>query len=871
MSKKISKNKWVNTLQASLVALMVGAGPAFADGSGSEQTFQLNIPAKPLADALVDFSKSTNIAVLTADIGNKLERLNSRKLSGQYDAAEALEALLSGYGLEYEFKSDETIIIRPIGSSARVQQASFKAIGFNTTADYEANLSAYEDDESMDESTAFELDEIIVTASRRSQKLQDVAMSMASVDPEKFIATGLTSIEDVIDYTPGVNFNTDGSAGSGNISVRSVTQSGPIAVTAIYIDDVPVTSSTPFAFGGDLFLDGLMDDLERVEIIKGPQGTLYGASSMGGIIRYISKNPALEETRGRASVDISSTKEGGITQLYRAMVSTPIVEDKIGFTVSGFYNDQAGFIDRLDPTTLALAEEDYNTAEIYGMSAAAFVKFSEATSLKLSAMYQTTKSRGNDLVRFTVANPDNIVLVPENGKFEVADVEPGSREIEYKKADMTFKHAFDWGEFVSVTGYAKYSNPERSDLITGNEALADFIAGSPPGTSTGLPLISAAESEKFIQEFRLSSANNDTFEWQTGLFYTKDKTDNVQSLIVEPQGVVLTDVSFPSEYVEKAAFANVTYYLTPDFDVTAGLRYSDTSLDANFNFAGLLVDAFVANPSVDDDVLTYLFNARWRVQEDMSLYARIASGYRPAWVNVPILDVVTGQASSSVVNSDSLWSYEVGAKGSLLDGKFTYDVALWAMTWDDFQASIELNGLSTGGNAGVSQSSHGLEGTFNALLTDQLRVQATAAYTKSKIDEDSVGLSAAADERTPSLPKWTASLQATYDYTIGSDIDAAVGFGVRYVGKYNTDYLGDASRGIGFGLTRQFPIEEVVLADLNANFTKDNFTLTLYATNLFNNYTFGTGGVSLDGFGNTSAGASVVTPRTIGASLGFAF
>ncbi len=563
--------------------------------------------------------------------------------------------------------------------------------------------------------------------------------------------------------------------------------------------------------------------------------------------------------RGNASVDISTTKEGGVSQLYRGMISAPIVKDKFGITVAGFYNDQAGYIDRLDPATLELADDDFNESEVYGVSITGLLKFSEAASLRVSGMYQKSKASGNNLVRFNVADPDNIVLVPQNGDYEVAGPDPGFNNLEYKKADATFKYAFDWAEFTSVTGYAQHTNPQFSDPILTIGTVIDFISGSPPGTTTSIPVSAEAEAEKFVQEFRLSSLNNDTLEWQVGLFYSKDETSNIQLAVAQPQELILNSSQFPSSYEEKAAFANVTYYVTPNFDVTAGLRYSEPSLDADFNFSGLLVTPLAGQFSVSENVTTYLFNARWRVEDNLSLYARVASGYRPAWVNIPVVDAFTGQATSSIVDADSLWSYEIGAKGSVLEGKLSYDVALWAMQWNNFQTSLTLNALTSGGNAGVGQSSHGFEGTFNAFVTDQFRLHATVAHTKSTLDADSVGLGAVAGEATRGLPDWTASLRANYDYTIG-DINAAVGLGVRYVDELNGPYLGDPARGIGFGLTRQFSFGEVVLTDLNARFTKGNVTLNLYATNLFDSYDFATGGVGIDGLGNVLAAALLLNP-----------
>ncbi|MEM9152475.1 MAG: TonB-dependent receptor, partial [Cyanobacteria bacterium P01_F01_bin.3] len=814
------RDNLVRAIQASCIALLVGTTTVSAGQNVADQTFELDIPAKPLTDALVDFSKSTNIAVLTADIGNSLEGVNSRKLLGQYNAVEALEALLSGYGLQYEFTSDETIIIRPVSSGPKLQRASFKTIDYTTTVDYGANSSAYDGNQSADDVDTVRLDEILVTASRRAQRLQDVPMSITSINPEEFVAVGLTSLEDVIDYTPGVNFNGDGQPGQGTVTMRAVSQESSIPVTAIYVDDVPLTTSTPFAFGAGVLLDGLLGDLERVEVIKGPQGTLYGASAMGGVIRYITKDPALEQLRGRVSADLSTTKEGGSSQLYRGMVSIPIIKDKAGLTVSGFYNDRGGFIDRLDPFTLEVAQEDFDESEIYGVSATGLFRFSDKASLRLSALNQSTEAFGAAAVRFNVVNADEVIadpnvqaiLEPLNGDYNVAVPDPGFNNLEYTKADATFKYGFDWGEFTSVTGYAKYVNEQLSDVITGNEATIDFLTGSPPGTSQSVPSSAEAGAEKFVQEFRLSSSNNESLEWQVGLFYSRDNTNNIQFITAEPQGIILNNSRFPADYEETAAFGNVTYYLTPDFDVTAGLRYSDTSFDADFNFGGLVIESLAGQFGTSESVTTYMFNARWRVQDNRSLYARIASGYRPGYVNTPVNDRITGQVASTTVRSDTLWSYEVGAKGNEFDGRFSYDLALWAMDWDDFQATLSLSGVATGGNAGVSQSSYGFEGTFNLLLTDNFRIQNTVAYTESTLDDDSVVLGAVDGEETRRLPDWTASLRAGYDYNIG-DIDASIGFGVRYVGELSGPYIGDVTRGIGFGRNRDQSFGDVVLAD----------------------------------------------------------
>jgi len=841
-------------------------GALEAGGKTDSVIVNFDVKVQPLQSALLSLSEQANIVVVAPV--TMTEGKVGGAVSGKYSVRESLAQLLAGTGLKYEIDEAGSVFIRD--QSVDTHLSGFKKISMYTEADYAANLGAYEDADEQDKAKVIETDEIIVTASRREQKLQDVPMSITSVDPEEFVTAGLTSLENIIDYTPGVNFNSGGNAGQGNITIRGVSQEGAIPVTAIYIDDVPLTTSTPFAGGSSIFLDGLLGDLERVEIINGPQGTLYGASAMGGIIRYITRDPALEEVRGRASVDLSTTKEGGVTQLYRGMISAPIVEDKFGITVAGFYNDQAGYIDRLDPVTLEVADDNYNVAEIFGVSVTGLLKLSDDASLRLSGLYQKTEGSGGTSVRLSADDRDNIVLESVDGRYAVAQDEQGSSDIEYKKADITFKYAFDWAEFVSVTGYAAHSNPRVGDVVVSQGPVIDFITGSPPGTTQAVPFVAETESEKFIQEFRLSSMNNEMLEWQVGLFYSNDDTNNIQSVTALPQNLLLSDSRFPAEYEEKAAFANFTYYVTPNFDITAGLRYSDSSLDTTFAFEGLFLVNSADTVQISEEVVTYLFNARWRVQDNLSLYARVASGYRPAWVNIPVVDPITGQKSTPIVNSDDLWSYEIGAKGNFLDGRVSYDIAFWTMQWNDFQANLTVNGFGVGGNAGVGQSSHGFEGTLNAVITDQFTMTTTIAHTKSTIDDDSLELFAAKGERTRNLPDWTGSIRATYTYTIG-DIFASTGFGLRYTGKSNSTYVGDVDRGIGAGLNILFPAEAVVLADLNASFSKDNITLGLYATNLFNNYEFTSGGIGVDPFGNLNANGNITKPRTIGASLAISF
>ncbi|MBL4603687.1 MAG: TonB-dependent receptor plug domain-containing protein [Emcibacteraceae bacterium] len=233
-------------------------------------------------------------------------------------------------------------------------------------------------------------DVVVVTANRREQNLQDVAASVVSVDPKEFKTQGLTDLGDLIAYMPGITLNNNGVSGVGSISARGVPQSSSIPVVGIYVDDVPFTSNSGYAAGSVYFYDGLLGDVERIEIVKGPQGTLYGANAVGGVVKYISRDPAMEEIRGEVGVDLSSTSRGGLNQIYNGRLSAPIVEDKMGITVAGYYEDRRGYVDVVEDGTGNLLNKDANTTQRFGFSVDFMAKLSERATFKFKGLQQQT-------------------------------------------------------------------------------------------------------------------------------------------------------------------------------------------------------------------------------------------------------------------------------------------------------------------------------------------------------------------------------------------------------------------------------------------------------------------------------------------------
>ncbi len=702
---------------------------------------------------------------------------------------------------------------------------------------------------------------IVVTASRRDESLQNVGLAITSLDPEDFTQIGLTSIENLIDYTPGINFSSAGTPGSGTITIRGASQESFTPVVGVYLDDVPLTSNVPFAGGSGLLFDGVLGNIERIEIVKGPQGTLYGATAVGGVVKYVTKNPDLDEFHGGGSLDFSNTQHGGFNKIYRANISTPVVKDKLGISFSAFSSDNAGYVDRVAPAT----KKDINDVQQSGYNFAALWDVTESASLKVTALHSQVKWDASPFINLEFPSQ-----TPTFGRYQ-SDKPDSSNKLEYDLVSGVFKMDLDWSELTWVSAQTQYKSPSSRDQTDAFGPLADLFTGSAPGTNT-VPTNAFLKSKKFVQEIRLTSPKSDTLEWLTGFYYTKEDTENNQDAIAQPTNFNLFDVGFPSHYKEKALFGNVTWYFNPDFDVTAGIRYSDNQLALDARFSGLFAaggptQEILFGDKIKDKVTSYSLGARWRPDSDTSFYTRIANGYRPATVNLPLFDPATGaNLAPPVVNSDKLISYELGVKGLSMEGRLHYDFALWAIHWNDFQASISFNGIHTGGNAQAAINAQGLEGALTFYATDNFKIMGNFAYASSELSADDPTLGALKGEKSRNIPKWTASLKADYGFKVKS-FDGNAGLGLRYVGKYNTGYK---SAVVGSGGTLNFPVDSYALADFNLSLSNENYTVSFYVTNLFDKYAFANADAS-DTFSGPLANGVIVQPRTIGTVISMNF
>ncbi|MGD9598987.1 MAG: TonB-dependent receptor [Steroidobacteraceae bacterium] len=717
------------------------------------------------------------------------------------------------------------------------------------------------------EAAATPIEEVIVTASRRNETLQDTALSVATVDPQTLAVGGLTTLEDVVNYTPGVYFRGGSAPTDNGITMRGVSTFTSSPTVGVYIDDVPIGSGNGSASGSSLMLDVMKAGMERVELIKGPQGTLYGASSMGGLIRYVTPDPAKAGFSGSVSADMSVIDHGESSQRYTGRVMAPIVADRFGVSLSGYYEEVGGFIDRI-PGSASGAASNVNSYDNYGGMAKLAGNLTDRFSVSLLGLHDKTTFHGRNLVAL-----DGPPFVPANGPFDT-DTAYSLDESKFSLVAATLNYEFDFANLISSTSNQERTVTSTTDLVADFGPLVALFCGC---TVDNAPFTGTTTTDRFVQEIRLVSRDKPreagNFDWSIGAIYSKEESGNGQRLAGLPTNFVLLDVNIPSELEETAGFGNLTYYVTPQFDLTAGVRVAQVKASIAIDDGPEILVGDTPPTNVDDTVDTYSFSARYRPKDSLSFYARAASGYRPAAANLPLRDVNGNNVAPVMVESDTLWSYEAGAKGYVGDGRFTYDVAAWWLKWKNLQARIFVNGAMTGGNANSDVTAYGFEGALGYATSNDFKVTASLAYTHSTLDDDETSsFGALGGENLPGIPQWTWAVRGERSFALASGTEVSIGLGMRYTDSQDTGFEGGTGAN-GAPITPliyNFVIDSNVITDLHVGLQRGNLGASFYATNLFDEYGYSSG-TARPAVGFIRATASVIQPRTLGAILTYKF
>ncbi len=682
----------------------------------------------------------------------------------------------------------------------------------------------------------FLLEEIIVTATRREERLINVPQSVTALTGSDLQKLGATQFRDFAGTVPGLVFQTAG-AGNTQISMRGVTAGVDVSSTVgIYVDEVPYGSSTTFARSGRYTPDGNINDIARIEVLRGPQGTLYGASSMGGVLKYVSKLPDATDFSGDVNAGISTTRHGGTNYNGAGALNIPLAQDKVALRVGGFHTHDAGFID--NPV---LGREQVNRANISGGRADLLFTPGDALSIRIAGEFQNINRRGTGEADYQFGFSDAPTIRGDLTQDRILDEPFRSR---FRVISGTVNYDFGGAELTSVTSYQETRVSQSFDYSkTG-------LFG--PGETR---LTDEPETNKFAQELRVFTTFGTLVDMTAGVFYTSEESGRDSEVIFRDpgSGAIIPDLfvlSTPSEYDEYAGFGNVTLNLTEAFDVTGGLRVARN--EQSYSQTGRGFAGTRPTTTSSETVTTYLANARYRFSSTAAAYARFATGYRPGGPNF-VSPVVN---TPPIFGADRLKSYELGFKAQTDDRVFGVDAAVYRIDWKDIQ-TFDLNSPFGGYVNGPQATIDGGEIALTARPTADLTLSGSLAVQDARLSEDDANFGASKGDALPNVPRYTVSLIGDYAFDLGK-IRPSVGATFRYVSDRVASFSNVPSQ-------RELP--DYTQVDLRAGATLGTVDVQLFVRNLFD--TRGQlSSVSPDGLPPRVA---ITQPRTIGINSSFRF
>jgi iron complex outermembrane recepter protein len=693
------------------------------------------------------------------------------------------------------------------------------------------------------------LDEIVVTAQRRDELAKDVPQSITAITGDALERGAISGLEDLAQYVPGLSYNQSGGGfvGGGQVILRGITSGSDVSsAVAVYVNDIPYGSAASYVHAASFALDTASFDIERVEVLQGPQGTLYGASAFGGVVKYVLTPPSLTGLNGRLQIDGSGTDDGGANYALRGAVNIPIA-DNWALRLTGVRDHNAGYIDNVDSKGSLKKNWDASDTTVGRMSILG--KPTDELTLHAMVFTQDIDQQGSRRVDINPAT-----LQPTIGEF----AEARSLSEPYTSTFRLYSIGADYDmKFATLTGSTGYQTSHNHSFLdfpffTGLLGPISAAQGFPID-GTGIP--QDLNNEKVTAELRLASPATQHFEWLTGLYYTHEDNKNTTSINGYLNGTYVPFNFFtfdqPTSYAEYTAYVDGTYYFTPRLDAQIGVRFTHDIQNVNQISSGLLAGPAVAASQVDDNVETYLATTRFHLDDRNMLYARIASGYRPGGPNL-VLSAATGTSGGDATfKPDTLWNYEIGAKLEPA-GWLTVDTSIYYIDWKDMQLQgVNSQGFGVFENAGRADS-RGVEMSWVARPTRAWTVTAAAAYTDAKLGSPVRDLGASSGQRLPDVPRFSSAVATQYNFPL-FESQGNVGAAWNYTGSRNMGYEGSAT--VPF-----VPLHSYSAFDLHAGTNIGRFSFNLYGKNVFNKWAI----LSVDTPPGSLYRAAVLRPRTIG-------
>lgn len=615
------------------------------------------------------------------------------------------------------------------------------------------------------------LEEIVVTATRREENLSKVPISISAFTQKTLDDRNVRTIDDIARLTPGVQFDRTANAGTAiaNISIRGI--SSPDAgsgTTGIYIDDTPIQSrSVVQGIGSSAF--PAVFDLERVEILRGPQGTLYGAGSEGGTVRFITPQPSTTKFSNYTRSDVGFTVGGSPSYEIGTAFNLPLASDKVGLRVSGSYRHDGGYVSRIDIHNMQLLEKDANWIDTKTFRAALAYKPTENLTITPSFFWQDQWFNDSSVYWEGYTSPAGAYTAysnPGDNVFNRGTMLANYTSERFKLPALKVEWNLGSVLLVSNTSYYDRDQAGISDLSSFEAAVWTGNPIFPQGMYA--PSYNDTSQQTFTQEIRLQSQNSDSrLTWVVGAFYQNAKQhhhERVEDIFLPDLFLANTGVPFddvfpgglyeglytvkidPVDTVDKqlAAFGQIDYKITDKLTATAGVRYAKTDFTIHATYAGPIV-----GPVADDrgsksaKPVTPKFGLSYQATDDTMFYASASKGFRSGGYNNPVaigcgpdLAALGLTQRPPLFDDDTVWSYELGGKTRALGDRLQVDASVYVIKWDSIQFGYNLPqcGFSFTTNAGKA-TSKGFELSLQSRPIDPLTLGLAIGYVNAKYDE----------------------------------------------------------------------------------------------------------------------------------------
>lgn len=762
------------------------------------------------------------------------------------------------------------------------------------------------------------IEEVVVTAQKRgvAESIQDIPSSLQAIGSDTIDKNQLKNFAEYAQLVPSLIAN-DSGGGQTQISMRGVfaarvshAQPQTRSTAAMYVNDIPVTTA---AFNPDA---GLFD-IERVEVLRGPQGTLYGSGSMSGAIRLIPQAPNLESTAGSISASVGIAEDSDEIYEVNGMLNLPL-GDTFALRGVGYYSEKGGYIDNV-----FTGDDAYNDEEMYGGRLTGRWVPSDTFSLEGMLIYHNSEADGR-ADEYVVGDPETFTGRVSGASMVAAGESLSQHTItddyqiskpngtdpfddEFYILGLTAEWETSWATIVSATSYF---DREYMNVLDDNQRIRDilgatsFVSGQPFFST----LFNESEQEQFTQEIRFVSTEDAPFQWLFGLFYSNEEKQFNQQQPTPGLDPFLLAIGLPDsagfgagadmvfegvqsvDTEEMAAFGEMTFAFgsRDQFEFTVGARAFEYEQDTEQLFVGVAIgtfdgERFKGDISESDISPKFLFN--YRMTNDNMLYASASEGFRLGGTNTaipvagagnpsltdcgPSLDAVGIPFPLPDVDSDSLWQFEIGSKNTLWGGKARANIAAYYIDWEDFQTQVFLPcGFIVEVNSGKLVSK-GVELDFAADLTDDLSVNLGVAYTNSELDEDSQFLQASKGDAAPFVPDWHVT--GGFDYRQPVDFVGAKEWYLRgnvvYVSERDSQFSKDGFTEPGGLSIPNFKLPSYTTANLYTGLVTDNWEFAFFIKNLTDEQIVS--GIDFDR--RQPATYTVARPRTFGFNVKYSF